>query len=95
MEEERQKPKNTGIITALAELPAEALVDEAALSRAFGVCARTIRRMVVRFELPPPIRMAGRSMWLAGNVIAWLKDMAEHAEKDARKAAERIRRNIP
>jgi len=85
----------TGVITSLAELHPEALVDEGVLAEAFGVSGRTIRRMVNRYELPPPIRVAGRPMWLAGNVTAWLKDKAEQAEKYARAEAERIKRHIP
>lgn len=88
----RQKIDNTGIYSTLANLPADALIDEVALARAFGVSTRTVRRMVSRYELPPPIRVAGRSIWISSNVIAWLKDMAEKAEKNARKAAEQVRR---
>ena len=89
-----QCAENKGVFTILAKLPKEALVDEDALARALGVCARTVRRMVTRDELPPPIRVAGRSMWLAGNVIAWLKDKAEQAERYARAEAERSKKNI-
>ena len=61
----------TGVITALAELPQKALLDESAMAKVFSVTPRTIRRMVQRFELPPPIPFAGRSIWLAGRVLAF------------------------
>lgn len=84
-----------GVITDLAELPKEALLDEKAIAKAFGVCARTIRRMVTRYELPPPIRVAGKSMWISGRVLDWFNNEAEKAEKDAKKIIERIRRLSP
>ena len=88
-----ENDNGTGVISALAEFPKEALLNENAMSRAFDVCDRTIRRMVTRYELPPPIRIAGRSTWIAGRVLAWLEEMAEQAEKDARKTIDNINRN--
>ena len=79
-----------GIISALAEFPKETLLDESAMGHAFNVCARTIRRMVVRYELPPPIPVAGKSMWIAGRVLAWLEANAERAEKDVMRKIERL-----
>src|SRR5437867_2764623 len=44
------------IITGLADLPAKTLLDEAALAVMLGRSKRSIRRMVSRLELPPPVR---------------------------------------
>ena len=93
--EEGNQQKDTGIVTALGELPRETLLDEGAMARAFGVSTRTVRRMVARYELPPPIRTAGRSVWMVGRVVAWFEAQAEQAERDAKKATERIRKDIP
>ena len=81
----------TGVIAVLAELPGKALLDESAMATVFSVTPRTIRRMVQRFELPPPIPFAGRSIWFAGRVLAYLDDAAEDAERGAKKAAARLR----
>ena len=55
-------PTESGvIITELATLPDKALLDERALAEALGVTKRTIRRQVGRYELPPPVKLAGRS----------------------------------
>lgn len=82
----------TGIITALATLPEKALLEETAMTRALGVSARTIRRMVDRHELPPPIPLAGRSVWIAGRVFAYLDAQANQAEKEAEQAYRKIQR---
>src|SRR5262245_3327215 len=78
------------LITALAELPERALLDERALASALGVTKRTVRRMVSRFELPPPVSFAGRSTWQAGRVLAWFEARAERAARDARRVADRL-----
>jgi len=84
-----------GVLTFLAELPREALLDEGAMARAFGVSERTIRRMVERHELPPSVRNAGKSMWFAGRVLDWIEARAEEREKAAKEAMARIARFSP
>ncbi len=76
----------------MAELPAKSLVDEAALAAGLGICKRTVRAMVVRGELPPPVRYGGRAMWMAGRVLAHFEIQAERAAQEAERAAERTRR---
>ena len=78
------------VITGLAEMPENALLDETALARVFNVTPRTIRRMVSRFELPPPIRMAGHSTWISGGVMAHLNERAAQAARKAMQTALRI-----
>jgi predicted DNA-binding transcriptional regulator AlpA len=80
-----------GVIQELAELHEDALIDAAALARHLGVCDRTLRRMIRRGELPPPVRMGGRSRWLAGRVRQWINDRAALAEKDAARELARLR----
>ena len=79
-------------ITALAELPEKALLDETALAAALGCCKRTIRRMVGRYELPPPVRFAGRSTWQAGAVLRWFEAAADRKAREAERAAARFRK---
>jgi predicted DNA-binding transcriptional regulator AlpA len=78
------------LITTLAELPERALLDERALARALGVTKRTVRRMVARFELPPPVSFAGRAMWQVGRVLAWFESRAERASRQAARNASRM-----
>ena len=81
---------NGVLITSLAELPERTLLDESALANALRVTKRTVRRMVSRFELPPPIPFAGRSTWQAGRVLAWFEARAERVARDARRISDRL-----
>ena len=85
-------PVNTRpkLITGLAEMPAKALIDEDALAGVLGVSKRTVRRMVARFELPPPIALAGRATWISGYVLAHIVARAERAARKAELEARRI-----
>lgn len=78
------------LITVLAEMPERTLLDENALAKALGVTKRTVRRMVARFELPPPVSFAGRSTWQSGRVLAWFEVRAERAARDARRISDRL-----
>jgi predicted DNA-binding transcriptional regulator AlpA len=78
-------------LTGLADLPERALLDETALAAALACSKRTVRQMVARHELPPPIPLAGRSTWVAGRVLAWIEAAAEGAQQAAAAAAERFR----
>ena len=91
-EREQPAPVLPGVcITTLAELPPAALLDETALAAALGVTKRTIRRMVGRYELPPPVRFAGRSTWQAGAVLRWFEAAAERKAREAERAAAKFR----
>lgn len=90
VDEKMVNPKETGIILSLAELPRDAIMDEAAMARAFGVATRTIKRMVDRYELPPPIVLASKRCWKAGTVLDWINDSIERNEKEAKRQAQRL-----
>lgn len=76
------------VITKLAELPAQTLLDETALADALCTTKRTIRRMVGRYELPPPIRFGGRATWQAGAILRWFEARAEKAAREAERRVE-------
>lgn len=78
------------LIEVLANLPEKAILDEKRLASVLGVTPRTVRRMVVRFELPPPVRLAGRSVWMAGHVLAHIQAAAERALSNAERQARRL-----
>ena len=79
------------LIDTLARLPDKAILDEARLAGALHVSRRTVRRMVSRFELPPPVSLAGRSVWLAGRVLRHIEIAVERAEREAERQARKIR----
>lgn len=80
-----------GVIISLAELPRDAILDETALAKVFGVTARTVKRMVARYELPPPILLASKRSWKVGAVQDWIDESVVRTEKDARRQVQRLR----
>ena len=86
-----EEPTEGIVISKLAELPPRAWLDEAALADVLGVTTRTVERMVTRFELPPAIRIAGRSMWAAGRILDHFEARAAAAADEALREAERLK----
>jgi len=79
------------VLDELARLPERAMLDEGALAKALHVAPRTLRRMVNRWQLPPPVPLGGRSVWFAGRVLAFIEAGMIRAERDAEKNAKRFR----
>jgi len=79
------------LIDSLARLPEKTILDEHRLASLLGVTGRTVRRMVQRHELPPPISFGGRSCWFAGRVLAHLDAQFERAEREAERHAAKLR----
>ena len=82
--------KSGGIIAALAELPPQALIDEAGLTRIFGRCAKSVARAVTRGELPRPVKLFGRKTWTAGGILDHLTARLDAAKRDAERLQRRI-----
>jgi len=82
------------VFDGLALLPEKAMVDEAKLAGLLHVSGRTLRRLVARWTLPPPIRVGNRSLWIVGRILAHLEAAAARAEKDAERAARKYRENM-
>ena len=78
------------LIDALATLHEGTLLDQKRLAAILSVEPRTIRRMVTRFELPPPVSFAGRSVWLSDRILAHLDAAAERAEREAQRRERKI-----
>ncbi|HUS58884.1 MAG TPA: hypothetical protein VM141_09550 [Planctomycetota bacterium] len=79
------------VLDALARLPERTILDEGALAKALHVAPRTLRRMVNRWQLPPPVALGGRRVWFAGRVLAHIEAGAERAAKDAERDAKKFR----
>ena len=80
-----KKAAEKGVVDTLARLPEKTLVDESSLAAALKVTSRTVRRMVTRFELPPPVQLGGRSVWMVGKVLQHIESALERAEREALK----------
>jgi predicted DNA-binding transcriptional regulator AlpA len=78
-----------GIIVALADLGAGALISEEALAHLLGRHRASVKRAVRRGELPPPVRFLGRPTWTAGAILRHMEDRLEKAAREAEKAARR------
>lgn len=61
------------------------------LGQALGCSERTLQRMVERFEIPPPMSLAGRKVWLIGKLKTWLSEVAERKESEAMREARRLK----
>ena len=86
-----QTPQQGLLVDSLANLPSKTLLDEAMLAHALRVTPRTIRRMVSRFELPPPVSLGGRSVWFVGRVLSHIESAMDRASREAQRQARRIR----
>jgi len=82
--------KETGVIAALAELPPDALIDEASLARIFNRCTTSVRRAVTRGELPRPVKLFGKPTWTARAVLDHIAKRLEAAKRDAERLSQRI-----
>ena len=83
------------LVYELARLPEKTIMDESRLASIFQITPRTLRRMVQRAELPPPISLGGRSVWLSDRVLSYLNTAAELAEKEALSEFKRISKYSP
>lgn len=88
--------KEKGILVdELAKLHEKTILDEGRLASILKITPRTLRRMVQRAELPPPIFLGGRSVWLSDRILVYLNTAAELAEKEALDQIKRISKYSP
>jgi len=83
------------LIDELAKLPEKSILDEGKLAAILRISPRTLRRMVSRAELPPPISLGGRSIWLSDRLLGYLNSAAERAERAVAEESRRISRYSP
>ena len=81
---------SAGVVKELGELGAGAVITEAGLARLLGRHKVSIKRAVERGELPPPIRLCGGPVWLAGAIIEHLQKRMDEAAKEREKVQRRI-----
>lgn len=74
------------IVMSLAQYADGDYITKTGLAEAFGITGRTIQRMVERLELPPPMLLAGRKVWIVGKLRVWIQAAAERQEEEALKA---------
>ncbi len=83
------------IVRELGDLPDKALVTERALADMFCRCPTSIKRAVERGELPPPVRIFGKSFWTAGALIDHVEARLAEAKRKAEEESERLNDLFP
>ena len=79
-----------GIYLELGKLPSATVITEDGLAGIMGkACRESIKRAIVRGELPPPIKIMGKNCWTVGAIV---RHIEERLEAEARKVA-RLRPN--
>jgi predicted DNA-binding transcriptional regulator AlpA len=49
-------------------------IDQHDVAKYLGVSTKTVRTLLERGELPPPIRIGRKQFWLKGKFTRWLED---------------------
>ena len=80
------------VIQELAELPLNTYLSSGAVAQIFQVCPRTLRRMVIRYDLPEGIRQGKKKLWSVDAILKWLQRLEEKNMERAEQERERIRR---
>lgn len=92
VDEQVELKESCGIVRELGDLPGGTVIDQDALARMFHRCSTSIQRSVERGELPPPVRLLGRSRWTVGFILEYLEARLRMETEKAKKEAARIAR---
>ena len=84
-----------GIIATLGELKPGAVITEEGVAFLFKRHVTSIKRAVLRGELPPPCRMFGGNVWTAGVVLTHIEARLAEAAKEAEALQRKIRELSP
>jgi len=77
-----------GVIEELGSLPPKSLITDDGVARIFGRHVASVKRAIDRGELPPPVRIFGKSSWTAEAITEHIaKRLAQAA--DQRESRER------
>jgi len=82
-----QEEDAVGIFEKLGSLPTGALVTEDGLAHLLGKgCRESIKRAVVRGELPQPVKLMGKNTWTARTIIEHIEErLAAEARRSTRR----------
>ena len=81
---------NEKVITDFAELKPGTLVNVTFVADALGVSERTVRRMVQRHQLPPPISFGNASLWLIEHLLDYVSSASEDKMREAKNERKRL-----
>ena len=83
------------IVSELGELGDGAIISESALAKLLNRHPVSIKRAVLRGELPHPIRLLGQSVWTIGSIVKYLEKRLEAAANDAERQRKKIEQLRP
>ncbi len=75
----------------LAQYADNDILTREGMCQVFKCAPRTVFRMAERFEIPPPLPLAGRSVWVVGRLKAWIIGVAQCKEEEALREAKRLK----
>lgn len=75
------------MVISLGKYRDDDYITKIGLAEAFGCTDRTLQRMVERLDIPPPMPLGKRKVWIVGKLRAWIAQAAERQEAQALKAA--------
>ncbi len=87
--------QHSGVITALADLPPDGVLDVNTLAHMLGRCSKTIQRAVRRGELPQPVKFMGKRVWLVKTILEHLESRQKEAMKEANRRISKLPRTAP
>lgn len=76
-----------GIIPEFADLKPDTIITEEGMARIFRRDRSTVKKMVLRGELPPPCRLAGSNIWTIAAIVRHIEARLEEASKDMKRIA--------
>jgi len=86
-------PQTKGVITALATLPGDALLDVKALAGILGKCPKSVERSARRGEFPPGFRLGRKSVWQVKAIRQHFDKLQEKALREGTRRAEKNSEN--
>ena len=84
-----------GVIAELGELGSGAVVTEEGVAQLFNRCTVSVKRAVIRGELPPPCRLFGSNAWTVGTLVGHIERRLGEAAEKSQKLANKIRQLNP
>ena len=78
------------IVVELGELPLDAVVTEQAVATMFDRCPTTVKRAVNRGQLPPPVKLFGKSVWTARALIDHVEERLASKKRIAEEERKRL-----
>jgi len=89
------RPGDPEIIRELGSLPPGALIRKDELARMFNRCPRSIERAVERGELPPPTKVLGGPVWIAGVILQHIKNDLATAAREQQEQEKKVLQMSP